>query len=69
MDKVCDLLPSTISAECISIIKQYGPMIIQLLINNVKPEEVCTEIKLCTSTVKKTLLRGEPIFNKSMLIL
>ena len=73
LDKVCDLMPSTISRECTSFVQQYGPEIIKLLLNEVKPEEVCTLIKLCTSTVKKTLprpavsgilLRGEPIFNK-----
>lgn len=71
-------MPSTISAECTSFVQQYGPMIIKLLISDVSPKKVCTLIKLCTSTVKKTLplpfvsgllLRGEPIFNKSMFIL
>ena len=71
-------MPSTISAECTSFVQKYGPMIINILISEGDPKRVCTLIKLCTSTVKKTLprpfvsgilLRGEPIFNKSMLIL
>jgi len=71
-------MPSTIRAECTSFVQQYGPMITKLLIDEVEPKKVCTLINLCTSTVKKTLprpfvsgilLRGEPIFNKSTLIL
>lgn len=71
-------MPSTISADCTSFVQQYGPEIIKLLLNEVQPKKVCTLINLCTSTAKKTLprpavsgilLRGEPIFNESMLIL
>lgn len=50
LDKVCDLLPSTIRSACEDLVKEYAPEIIQLIVNGLDPQEVCTKIGLCTST-------------------
>ncbi|KAK6187955.1 hypothetical protein SNE40_005871 [Patella caerulea] len=51
LDKVCGLLPSWFESECDSLVKQYTDQIVQLLIQGLDPEQICTKIGLCTSTV------------------
>ncbi|XP_048256787.1 prosaposin-like [Haliotis rufescens] len=52
LDKVCDLLPSTISQECVNFVNTYGAAVIKLLIQNLKPDEICKSIGLCAQGVK-----------------
>ncbi|KAI8797151.1 proactivator polypeptide, partial [Biomphalaria glabrata] len=66
LDKVCDVLPSAFKDECESIVKQYGPIIIQLILKELDPTQVCTVIGLCTGNKvnlnvkpKVTKVRGE----------
>jgi len=49
LDTVCDIVPSGLRAECDDLISTYAPQIIQLLVNEASPEEVCSAIGLCTS--------------------
>lgn len=51
VEKVCDILPSTVKDECKQLIEQEGPQIINLLINKADPKTVCTTLRLCTSSV------------------
>jgi len=50
LDKVCDLLPSTVSKECENLVQQYGPAIIKLLVNDAAPATLCTFLGLCSGT-------------------
>ena len=52
--KVCSILPSQYRSECDDLIEQYGKTIIQKLINNVPPREICSSIGLCAPNTKIT---------------
>jgi hypothetical protein len=41
------MLPSTVRDECDGFVKQYEPMIANLIANKIKPHELCTKIGLC----------------------
>lgn len=47
MEKVCTLLPSTLSAQCKDLIETYGQAIIELLVQQADPKTVCTVLALC----------------------
>lgn len=47
LDKVCSLLPSTISTDCKNFVNKYTPAIINLLTHAIQPNEICTELGLC----------------------
>lgn len=51
LDKVCDLMPDTIKAECIQFVDEYGKVIIAMLEQQLDPKEVCTALGLCSSLV------------------
>lgn len=44
---VCNHLPKTISQECNQFVHQYADVVIDLLIQEVSPKEICTMIGLC----------------------
>lgn len=47
VEKVCTLLPSTLSAQCKDLIETYGQAIIELLLQEAKPKTVCSLLGLC----------------------
>ncbi|KAK3580729.1 hypothetical protein CHS0354_005737 [Potamilus streckersoni] len=51
LEKVCSILPSTISQECVGFVQDYGPVVVTLLIQELDPSKVCTALKLCNSKV------------------
>jgi len=51
VEKVCSILPSQYQSECNTLIQQYGDSIIQLLVNLVDPQKLCSELKLCASSL------------------
>jgi len=46
--QVCTILPSSIKGECDSLIDMYGPTIVNMLVHDVKPKELCTTLTLCS---------------------
>ncbi|XP_072280080.1 prosaposin [Pyxicephalus adspersus] len=58
LEKVCNFLPPKMLDECQSIIDAYEPMIIEMLLKEMDPSVMCTEMKMCP-TVKKPLLGTE----------
>ncbi|XP_052768278.1 uncharacterized protein LOC128208756 [Mya arenaria] len=48
LDKVCSLMPDTLSAECTDFVKQYGKLVIQFLVQELDPKEICTKLTLCS---------------------
>ncbi|XP_065054357.1 prosaposin-like [Rhopilema esculentum] len=54
VEKLCSYLPSTIKTECDALISEYGKEIIKMLVNKMKPKEICTAIKLCSAAVVKS---------------
>jgi len=47
LDSVCDIMPSSLRAKCDDLIDSYEPLIVELLVNDLDPVEVCREINLC----------------------
>ncbi|XP_017319186.1 prosaposin [Ictalurus punctatus] len=47
VEKVCNLLPSTLSAQCKDLIETYGQAIIELLLQEASPKAVCGILGLC----------------------
>ena len=43
--------------QCQKLVNEYAPEIVDLLLQELQPSEICTELGLCTSG--KKLLRGE----------
>ncbi|XP_060727814.1 prosaposin-like isoform X1 [Tachysurus vachellii] len=50
MEKVCSILPSTLSAQCKHLIDTYGQVIIELLIQEADPKTVYSLLGLCRDT-------------------
>nr|QIQ54702.1 capsule gland specific secretory protein [Reishia bronni] len=67
LDKVCSLLPPSISTECTSIINVYAPTIIRFLLQEVPPHKVCATIGLCSSfrKVQEALQKLKRVRGKS----
>ncbi|KAM9325222.1 prosaposin isoform 2-T2 [Gastrophryne carolinensis] len=55
LERVCSFLPPSMLDECSQIIKEYEPMIISLLLQEVKPDLVCTELGFCQNAPKRLL--------------
>lgn len=52
LKEVCSVLPSQLSSECNEIVSEYGPAILNL-IATADPHELCEQIGLCSSALKK----------------
>ena len=49
LDELCALLPAGVSSQCDGIVKTYTPLIIQLLVAKLQPDQVCQALGLCSS--------------------
>jgi len=47
VEKVCKLLPSSLTAQCQDLIEAYGKAIIELLVQQADPKTVCAVLGLC----------------------
>uniref|UniRef100_V9KI50 Proactivator polypeptide-like protein n=1 Tax=Callorhinchus milii TaxID=7868 RepID=V9KI50_CALMI len=47
VEVVCSLLPATLKAECQAFVDQYGKAVIQLIMEEMSPDLVCTFLGLC----------------------
>uniref|UniRef100_A0A8C1C354 Prosaposin n=1 Tax=Cyprinus carpio carpio TaxID=630221 RepID=A0A8C1C354_CYPCA len=47
VEKVCDFLPSTLTAQCKDLIETYGKAIIDLLVQEADPKTICSLLGLC----------------------
>lgn len=48
VEKVCNILPSTLTAQCKDLIATYGQAIIDLLVQEADPKTVCSFLALCS---------------------
>uniref|UniRef100_A0A8C5HJM5 Prosaposin n=1 Tax=Gouania willdenowi TaxID=441366 RepID=A0A8C5HJM5_GOUWI len=53
--KVCSFLPSSYQTQCDQFVEQYEPMLIQLLLQMMDPDFVCTKVGACPGAVKRLL--------------
>uniref|UniRef100_A0A3Q3AVY4 Prosaposin n=1 Tax=Kryptolebias marmoratus TaxID=37003 RepID=A0A3Q3AVY4_KRYMA len=56
--KVCSFLPDAYKTECDQLVEQYEPMLVQLLLQMLDPDFVCTKLGAC-SEAKPNLLGTE----------
>ncbi|XP_051773653.1 prosaposin [Ctenopharyngodon idella] len=47
VEKVCDILPSSLTAQCKDLIDAYGQAIIELLVQEADPKTICSFLALC----------------------
>ncbi|XP_071337336.1 prosaposin isoform X2 [Trachinotus anak] len=47
VEKVCSLLPQSLTAQCKDLVETYGQAIIELLVQQADPKTVCTVLALC----------------------
>jgi len=47
IDAVCDHMPSVIKGECRKFVDDYGALILDYLVQEIDPSQICTKIKLC----------------------
>ncbi|XP_076831086.1 prosaposin [Brachyhypopomus gauderio] len=47
VEKVCNVLPSTLTAQCKDLIETYGQAIIDLLVQEADPKAICALLGLC----------------------
>lgn len=51
LERVCNILPSSVKQECDTLIKTYFPELIQLLLQ-LSPKDICSSLGLCASQGK-----------------
>lgn len=47
MDTLCETLPKDLSKECDDFVATYSHELIEMLIADLEPQEVCVYLKLC----------------------
>ena len=52
LDSVCELLPSNLKDTCDTLVAQYTPQLIDLLLQQVTPKKLCAELQLCPESQK-----------------
>jgi len=53
LDRLCTVVPSSISQKCDSFVEFYGSLVINMLLNDIAPEKLCKELKLCPASITK----------------
>ncbi|XP_049272569.1 uncharacterized protein LOC119398702 isoform X2 [Rhipicephalus sanguineus] len=53
LDKVCSVLPESLRQTCTDTVNTYYDQLVQLIVQGFTPEEICEELGLCTSALKK----------------
>ena len=49
LDTLCEYMPSSISDQCEQYVDAYAEAVIQLILQDFTPQQICAEIGLCTS--------------------
>ncbi|EFN88386.1 prosaposin [Harpegnathos saltator] len=50
LDKLCMHLPHSLIEQCTDFVKEYSKELVELLLADLTPQEICTYLKLCDST-------------------
>ena len=50
LSQVCTILPDALKPECQALVGQYGPLLVQFLVNELQPDQVCKTLGLCSTT-------------------
>ncbi|XP_067828875.1 prosaposin [Heptranchias perlo] len=55
LDKVCNLMPPAMHDECDQLVTQYGAEILQVLLQSMDPDFVCTKVGACVGAKEQLL--------------
>lgn len=47
MDKLCTHLPKSLVNQCESFVQEYSKQVMEMIIADLTPQEVCVYLKLC----------------------
>uniref|UniRef100_A0A1L8EE11 Putative saposin-related isoform a n=1 Tax=Haematobia irritans TaxID=7368 RepID=A0A1L8EE11_HAEIR len=50
LDHLCSHLPQKLQTECVDFVETYSSELIDMLISDFKPQEICVTLKLCPKT-------------------
>jgi len=50
LDKLCNHLPHSLTEQCTDFVKTYSKELVEMLLADLTPQEVCSYLKLCNST-------------------
>uniref|UniRef100_A0A8D0BQF5 Prosaposin n=1 Tax=Salvator merianae TaxID=96440 RepID=A0A8D0BQF5_SALMN len=50
LERVCRLLPASVSDQCVQFVDQYEPMVVQLLAEMMDPAFVCNKLGVCVAS-------------------
>ncbi|XP_012259045.2 prosaposin [Athalia rosae] len=62
LDKLCDHLPHNLVEECTDLVKGYSKELVDMLIADLTPQEICVYIKLCDAGPTAVPFRENTIF-------
>ncbi|XP_067876371.1 prosaposin [Heterodontus francisci] len=65
LDKICGLLPDAMHDQCDQLVAQYRRMLLQVLLQAMDPDFVCTKIGACTSAKKELLGANKCVWGPS----
>jgi len=50
---ICNLFPGNYRDQCTAFMEEYGPYVMQLIADDIDPEEACVSLKMCEKQVAK----------------
>ncbi|GFR60011.1 proactivator polypeptide, partial [Elysia marginata] len=63
LEKVCSLLPEALKPQCDAFVSEYAPYVVDIVVSDLKPDNVCVKLGLCSS--KKGITEIRPLLKKS----
>jgi hypothetical protein len=58
---LCERLPTNLAAECDDFVNTYTDELVELLLADLTPQEVCVYLKLCSDSQPATgIIGGDP---------
>lgn len=59
LEKVCFIMPFSMQQKCVQIVDEYTDTIVDMLIAEYTPKEVCTYLKICGAESRPTPIPQE----------
>jgi hypothetical protein len=60
LDQLCSELPKSVAGDCRDFVDTYEEQLVDMLIADFTPKEICTYLKLCDPDVKKIITTPVP---------
>lgn len=66
LDNLCNHLPQKFQTECVDFVETYSSELIDMLISDFKPQEICVALKLCPKSNNYLEEMGLSVEDESM---